>query len=286
MIFLDIILVLSLFIIMLGVGLSIKLKEFSNELKKPKEIILGLVLQLLFYPLITFLIIEQAPINVIWKTGFLILAICPAGALANLITNLLKGKTVLSVEITAIGSFISLLTLPLYAGIAIKYYLGDVVQIALPFGQLIFYLLMVTTIPAIFGSIVAHKKPEFANKINKIVKIIGGILFLIIILLKFFFGEGGHPMPKSHVMPILLWAIIINITTIFFAYLFSKLLGFTKNIQIAFASQMGIQNTTFTLIITDTILKYPAFGEPAIIYSIISFPITLLTTYILKKYTK
>lgn len=44
---------LALFIIMLGMGLSLKIKDFRNVILFPKAVGVGLILKLLFIPVLT-----------------------------------------------------------------------------------------------------------------------------------------------------------------------------------------------------------------------------------------
>ena len=283
---LDIILSSSLFLIMIGLGLSIKFDEFIKELKRPKELLFGFGLQLFLFPLITLIIVLLSPLNDLWKVGFIILAACPSGVLSNLLTAIFKGKTALSIEVTVVNSFISLISLSIYPAIAIKYFFGDCVEIALPLFQLISYLLLITILPAIIGAVIRHKNPELAKKIHKRVRQVGTFLFLVIVFIKFFIGGGNDPIPLNHIKSLTPWVILLNIVVMLIGYFLSRLLGWSKKASITFSSELGIQNTTFALIITETILKQHLFGAPALLYAITSLPVSWAVNYILTKYVK
>jgi BASS family bile acid:Na+ symporter len=280
----DLLLSSSLFVIMIGIGLSIKLSDLIVAIKQPKELIFGVLIQIILFPLITFLIIKNAPINDLWKVGFMILAACPSGVLSNLLTSIFKGKAALSIETTAANNFLSLITLPIYSSFAITHFLGDYVPISLPFGELALYLFTITLVPAIVGAIIENRNKKLANKISKPLRKIGTVLFFIVVVIKFFVGGDSEPIPFNHIKEILPWAIIINIITVLLGYSIARGLRFSKRAGITFASEMGIQNTTFALILTETILNHPTFGSPALVYVVSSFPLTWGLNWFIKKY--
>jgi BASS family bile acid:Na+ symporter len=284
MVIVNLLLSSSLFVILFGIGLSVKLSDLLNVLKKPKELIFGVLIQILLFPIITFLIIKNAPINDLWKVGFIILAACPSGVLSNLLTTLFKGKLALSIETTATNNLISLFTLPVYSSIAITYFLGSNVQIELPFFKLLFYLFVITLIPAVAGAFAENKNPSLSNKLSGYVRKVGTFLFFVVIITKLLIGNGSNPIPINHIKSVLPWAILINVATVFLGYGISRGLSFSKKCGITYASEMGIQNTTFALILTESVLNQPTFGLPALVYAIISFPLTWLLNFGIKKY--
>lgn len=283
---LDLLLLLSLFIIMIGIGLSIKISDFLKEIKKPKHLIFGVILQIIVFPLITFFIIKDAPLNDIWKVGFMLLASCPSGVLSNLLSTIFKGKPALSIEITALNSIVSLFTIPIYTGFAIKYFLGDIVKIVVPLNEFIPYLFLVTIIPGIIGVLIRNKNRTLAKKINKKTRNIGTILFFLTVLMKLFWGVNSTPIASNHIKTLLPWVLLINVVVILIGYLISFILKFKKQEEVTFAAEIGIQNTTFALILAETILNHPSFGSPALIYAVTSLPISWLALYIVKKFFK
>ena len=84
----TVILAIALFIIMLGMGLSLVKSDFTRILKHPKAIILGLVNQILVLPLIAYLLLNIYPTSPEIAIGVMILAACPGGPTSNLIAHL------------------------------------------------------------------------------------------------------------------------------------------------------------------------------------------------------
>ena len=99
-------------LIMLGMGLSLTLNDFSRVIRRPKAIGIGLFNQLLLLPLIGFSIAKLLNLPPHIAIGLMILAACPGGATSNLIAHLAKGDTALSVSLTAVASLITIFLIP------------------------------------------------------------------------------------------------------------------------------------------------------------------------------
>ena len=119
----TIVLASSLIIIMLGMGVSLVADDFKRIIVYPKAILVGLVNQLILLPLIGFGIVVVFPLAPEIAIGILILAACPGGPTSNLIAYLAKGDTALSVTLTALSSFITILTIPFIVNFALEHFL-------------------------------------------------------------------------------------------------------------------------------------------------------------------
>ena len=121
----TIILAASLFIIMLGMGLSLVIADFKRILIYPKAILVGLTNQLIILPLIGFAIASLFPLRPEIAIGIMILAACPGGATSNLISHLAKGDIALSVTLTAFSSLITIITIPFIVNFSLLYFLSE-----------------------------------------------------------------------------------------------------------------------------------------------------------------
>jgi predicted Na+-dependent transporter len=79
----------------------------------------GLVNQLILLPLIGFAIVVLFPLKPEIAIGIMILAACPGGPTSNLIAHLANGDTALSVILTALSSFITIITIPFIVNFAL-----------------------------------------------------------------------------------------------------------------------------------------------------------------------
>ncbi|WP_324282802.1 hypothetical protein VKI22_05455 [Cyanobacterium aponinum UTEX 3221] len=87
---------LALFIIMLGMGLSLTLDDFKRVFVEPKAVIIGLIAQLFMLPIIGYFLALAFQLAPELAVGVMILATCPGGSTSNMITYLIKGNVALS----------------------------------------------------------------------------------------------------------------------------------------------------------------------------------------------
>ena len=83
----DILLPLSLIFIMFTLGTGLTVQNFQHIINQPKALILGLVNQMIFLPLITFIILSFVSLPMEMAVGMMILACCPGGVTSNMLTR-------------------------------------------------------------------------------------------------------------------------------------------------------------------------------------------------------
>ncbi len=73
----EVILPLSLFIIMLGMGMTLVIDDFKRVLVYPKAVSIGLIGQLLLLPIVAYCIVMLFPMSPELAVGIMILAAIP-----------------------------------------------------------------------------------------------------------------------------------------------------------------------------------------------------------------
>lgn len=91
----EILLIAVIFIIMLSLGCTIEPRTILDQIKKPVPILLGMLIQFVVYPLLTFSLVHVLRLSSYDALGALLLTTCPGGTLSNLITFWCDGDVVL-----------------------------------------------------------------------------------------------------------------------------------------------------------------------------------------------
>ena len=175
----TVLLPIALFIIMLGMGLSLVVDDFQRVVIFPKAVVIGLVNQLLILPLVAFGLAYNMPGEL--AVGLVLLAVCPGGVTSNLISHVSKGDTALSVTLTAISSLLTVLTIPFILNIALETFMLEGKVISLDVPKTIITIVAITILPISIGMFVRSKKEAFALSMDKPVRIASVVLALIII---------------------------------------------------------------------------------------------------------
>ncbi len=264
----TIILASSLIIIMLGMGLSLVIDDFKRVVLYPKAILIGLVNQIIILPLIGFTIATLFHIKPEIAVGIMILAACPGGPTSNLIAHLAKGDLALSVSLTAISSFITILTIPFIVNFALIHFLADGQIIKLDVVQTIIQIFIIIVIPVSIGMLIRHFKESFALKMANPVRKASGIVITLVIIgivvkerenFVSYFQQAG------------IVALVLNVATMMVGFYSSKLFKIKDKRAISISIESGIQNGTLAITIAVVLLGNSAFAIAPAIYSLLMF---------------
>ena len=265
----QIFLPVSLAIIMFGMGLTLVVSDFGRLFTYPKEVLIGLFNQLVFLPIIGFLIILLFDLNSSMAIGIMILSLCPGGPTSNLITQVARGNIGLSVTLTALASLITVFTIPIILSEAITFFTGETdVVIELPIVQTMLQILLITVIPVSIGMVIRKKNEAFALRMERPMRIASTVLFIIIFLLVMI---ANKDLIVEAMKEVGLATLLLNLSTMALGYITAKVFGIKGKSQISITIESGIQNGTLAFVIATTILNNVEMGLPTGAYSIWMF---------------
>tara|TARA_R110002126_G_scaffold181187_2_gene329972 strand:+ start:66911 stop:67777 length:867 start_codon:yes stop_codon:yes gene_type:complete len=260
---------ISLAIIMLGMGMTLVPNDFKNIFKFPKAILIGLTNQLILLPIIGFILAILFDLDPIMAVGLLILASCPGGPTSNLITQVCRGNIALSVTLTALASFISILLIPFILSFALDYFgTATGLAIKLPVVDTILQIMVITVIPILFGMIIRSYKEDFAKRMEKTMRIASTVIFALVFIAVM---TASSDKIVSGMKSAGLVTLLLNIITMSLGYFTAKLFKLTKENAISITIESGIQNGTLALVIAASVLNNPEMGIPIGAYAIWMF---------------
>ncbi|MFZ9047047.1 MAG: bile acid:sodium symporter family protein [Cyclobacteriaceae bacterium] len=200
--------------------------------------------------------------------GIIILVACPGGPTSNLIAHLAKGDLALSVSLTAISSFITLLSIPFIINLGLKIVLGQGTPIQLDVLQTIIQVLVIVIIPVLLGMLIRRARANFATKMEQPVRVASAIVFVLVLVgiilkeqdkLGSYFAQAG-------------WVtLILNVLTMAMGLLSGKLLKLPFRQGVSIAIESGIQNGTLAITIATVLLLNTEYAIAPAVYSIIMF---------------
>ena len=260
---------ISLAIIMLGMGMTLIPDDFKRILKFPKAIFIGLTNQLILLPIVGFSLAILFDLDPIMAVGLMILATCPGGPTSNLITQVCKGNIALSVTLTAIASFVSILLIPFILSYALSYF-GTKTEttIKLPIVDTILQIMVITVIPISIGMLIRNYKSNFAKRMEKPMRIASTIIFILVFIAVL---AASSDMIVSGMKATGLVTLLLNIITMSLGYFSAKLFKLDIKSAISITIESGIQNGTLALVIAASVLNNPEMGIPIGAYSIWMF---------------
>lgn len=243
---------LALFIIMLGMGLTLTLDDFKRVVIYPKAVVIGLVAQLIMLPIVGFGIASVFPLEPQLAVGVMILAACPGGPTSNMITFLAGGDVALSVTLTAISSLITVFTIPLVINLSMQTFLGEGTTLQLPFLSTVLQIAVITLIPVAIGMIAKRYAPGIADKADKPVKWLS-LFFLAVVITGVLLRERDNVI--SYIIDVGWVTLALNVVTMALGLAIATLSRLGEKAATAITVEVGIQNGTLAIAIAKRCCK-------------------------------
>lgn len=261
---------LALFVVMLGMGLGLTFNDFKRVLIEPKAVLLGLMAQLIFLPVVGFLLASLFPLSPELAVGVLILSACPGGPTSNMVTYLLQGNVALSITLTAISSLITVLTIPLIVNFAMRHFMSEGVVLQLPFLTTVIQIAVIVLIPVTLGMALHHYAPRFAANVERWVKGLS-LFFLTLIIVGLLAKERANV--ASFFLQVGWVTLALNVSTMALGFAIATLAKLDAPSAKSITVEVGIQNGTLAIAIASApmFLNTPTMAIPAAIYSLIMY---------------
>ncbi len=263
--------------VMFCMGASLTLDDFKRALQRYPILLLGLVLQFGFMPLIAWQLSHLAGLSAALTAGMILVGSVPGGTASNVICYISKADVALSITLTAISTCLAVVATPLLA----YAYLSHTVDIdMLNMMKSIFYIVV---LPVSLGVFLNHTIRMIVLPIQRFGADISIVLICLIIAIIVALNKDN----LLSVSPILVCLVLAhNVIGLVLGY-FTTLL-FTRNrlLSKTIAIEVGMQNSGLAVALA---VKF--FGAtsalPGAIFSIIhNVTGSLLASYWAKNYHK
>lgn len=263
----KIVLPAALGIIMLGLGLSLTIADFTRVVKYPKAVFIGLLCQMLILPFAAFFIARFFNLPGELAVGLMLLAASPGGATANLFSHLSNGDVALNITLTAINSVLTLFTLPFIVGFSVDYFMGSSADIAMPFKKVI-EVFAIVLVPVTIGMFIKSRNAALTKRLERPVRIASAVL-LVLVIVAAIIKERVHM--AEYFQSVGVAALLFNLVSMLSGYFIPRLLKVENRQAIAIGMEIGIHNGTLAIFIAVTVLKNSAMSIPPAVYSLIMF---------------
>ena len=136
--------------IMFGMGMTLRLKDFSLVFSQPRGLLLGLLAQFVCMPLLAFALCHLFALPPDLAMGVILVGTAPGGTASNVLTFIARGDVPYSVALTSVATIVALALMPV-----LTWLLGGV-WVPVNMGALFISILKIVVIPVILG-IAAHR---------------------------------------------------------------------------------------------------------------------------------
>ncbi|MDR1523940.1 MAG: bile acid:sodium symporter family protein [Tannerella sp.] len=242
--------------IMFGVALNIRIGQFKKLLQSPKPVFLGLSLQFIVLPSVTFalVILLNKLITPTVAMGMILVAACPGGNISNFMTSLSKGNTELSVTLTTFSTVLAVLMTPFnfgfWGGLYVDFFnhtAGDMLQpLEIEYSLMFETVIIIIGIPVLLGVAFSKYFPGMSVKLKKVLQQVSILFFAVLVVILFTNNWG---LFVKHIKYIFIIVLIHNSACLLSGYYIARLFKQPGDNCRTMTIETGIQNSGLGLVL-------------------------------------
>ena len=267
---------LLLSIVLFTMGTTLKLDDFINVFRNPKEIAVGISAQYLIMPLMAFTLASAFSLDAALTAGLILVGTVPGGTASDVITFLAKGDVALSVSLTAVSTVIS----PILTPIITLLLIGNQIQFN-PVDMFI-SIIEIVIVPIILGLILNYKFPNFCEKLKVYLPTVSSIVICLIV-------AGVIGTNKQAILTSSGIILIVIVLQYFLAMLIGFGIGYLAGMGrkqiITVAIELAFQNSGLSTSLAKT--HFPNLSQatvPGALYSVLQNFAGSILAYAFRKY--
>lgn len=221
-------------VVMFGMGLTLKARDFSEVFTRPLDVLIGILAQFVIMPVLAWVLclILNLPAEI--AVGVILVGCCPGGTSSNVMTYLAKGDVPLSVTITACTTCLA----PLVTPALVFLFASQWVEVD-PMAMFM-SIVKIVIVPIVGGVIINTLFGKYIGKVTLCLPLISvvaivGIVCAVVSISRDRIAETGA----------LIFVVVVlhNCIGYLLGYLLSKMLKMPVHKQKTLAIEVGMQNS-------------------------------------------
>ncbi|MBA4148110.1 MAG: bile acid:sodium symporter family protein [Verrucomicrobia bacterium] len=224
----------GLAVIMLGMGLTLTVDDFKGVLKIPRCVVIGVLAQFCFMPLLGWSIAHLFKLETAFAVGLILVACCPGGTASNVVVYLARANVALSVMMTMCSTFAAVALTPLLT----KWLAGSLVAVN---GWALFLdTVKIVVAPVLIGLMLSHRFPGTVKRILPLAPLVSVIT--IALICASIVGQNAERI-REHAGVLLLAIFCLHSLGFLLGYSFARFFGYDRMIRRTISIEVGMQNS-------------------------------------------
>ena len=258
-------------IVMFGMGLTLRAKDFSEVFTRPLEVIIGILGQFIIMPLTAWGLCKILCLSDEIAVGVILVGCCPGGTASNVMTYLGKGDVPLSVTVSSCTTVLA----PIVTPALIYLFANQWVEVD-PYGMFM-SIINIVILPIVAGVIINSLFGKFVRNVVVALPLISVFAIVAIVI-----AVVAVSQQKIAETGLIIFAVVVlhNGLGLALGYLLAKVCGMTVAKRKAISMEVGMQNSGLGVALAMAHFS-PLAAVPSAIFSVwhnISGPI-LATIY-------
>ncbi|WP_026701754.1 bile acid:sodium symporter family protein [Salibacterium aidingense] len=221
-------------IVMFGMGMTMKLRDFRVVAQQPAPVFIGLLAQFLIMPLAAFVIATIMGLPPELAAGLVLVGACPGGTASNVMVYLSKGDVPVSVAMTSVSTMLAPLLTPL-----IVYLLANQ-WLPVGAGDMFLSIVQVIIIPIALGLLAAKFLPDFTEKGQAALPLVS-VTAIILIVAAVVAGNVENIATSG--LAVFAAVVLHNGIGLALGYLAARVTGLDETKRRAVSIETGMQNS-------------------------------------------
>ncbi len=247
-------------VVMFGMGLTLKGRDFALVLKRPLDVGIGVLAQFVLMPLTAWALSKALRLSPELTLGVVLVGTCPGGTASNVIAYLAKGDVALSVTMTSCSTLLA----PVLTPFLTQLLTGESIHV--PTLAMFLSIVKIVIAPIVVGVLVNEFLPQFSARIQKGLPAFSSLVVAIIV---------GAVVAASaanilqHLGLILLAVILHNLLGMLLGYLAGRLARMDECKSRTLAIEVGMQNSGLASSLAAMhFANYPLATVPGALFSV------------------
>lgn len=231
---------LGLGVIMLGMGLTLRVADFAEVAKVPRNVMIGVGAQFLIMPLAAWAIARSFQLEPGLAIGLILVGCCPGGTASNVICYMAKANVPLSVLLTMTSTLVAIFATPLLT----RWLAGA--WLPVDAWALFESMLMVVLLPLACGVTINSllEKMKQPAKVRSWIDAIGPLLSVVVIVL---IVSCIVALKKTEIAkaaaPLFVSVFLLHLAGFSIGYFFARLAGCSEPLRRTISIEVGMQNS-------------------------------------------
>ena len=244
-------------LIMLSMGLTLSLEDFSRVLKMPKSILLGVGLQYTIMPGLGYALALGFNLPIDFVIGLVLVACCPGGTASNVVCFIARTHVALSVSLTTCSTLLAVLLTPFLTTWWVESISLEQTGLKVDVDTLGLLLktLKVVILPVLLGIFLNHFFHREVKKVGAYTPFVA--VFSIVFIVDFILAD-----KKSAILEIgaslIVAVLLLHLLGFILGYVLSRLLKFTERDAQTVSIEVGMQNSGLATELARS--NFPAYG--------------------------
>jgi BASS family bile acid:Na+ symporter len=221
-------------IVMFGMGLTLSTADFREVLRRPRDVLIGVVGHYLIMPGIAWLLALALRLPPDIAVGVILVGCCPSGTASNVMTFLARGDVALGVSIALVSTLIAPLATPALVSLLAGTWMH------IDTGSLFRDIVQVVIVPIALGVVV---KTLFSRQAAASVRVLPLVSTLTIVFIIAIIVGLNQAKILSNGLLILGAVVLHNLLGLLLGYGFARLFGMNLAKRKAVMLETGMQNS-------------------------------------------